>query len=447
MQRQYIKAALCAMFSFASLFAYSQSSVLQIMKNKTYMPREWSNISSIEFDSIGNSFTIYSDGEEDIKMPIEDLLSLPAGHTIPIVYINTDRYLTEIPSKTVYESATISIKGLGIYDDLEETAVEIRGRGNSSWVQWAKKPYRLKFDSKQKPCDLNKAKSFVLLANACDPSLMQNAVTMKIAEMVGMPFNNIYVPVDVFLNGIYKGSYMMSNKPGINAGSVDIDEKTSIMWEIDTNYDEDMKFHSTYYNLPVMVSDPDIDSDRFQYWKADFNEMEAAVYRGNCANYIDLDLYARFILVNDIVKNDELNHPKSLKMYKTEGDKYKFGPLWDFDGAMSYWSTGEYYSTRLINDRVPRVKFLQDIEKMAEVKAAYKAYWLEIRERLPEILQFIDDYAVLLRSSAYRDIQIWGGSQTGLYPYAAYNFDESVQQLKAWLEARFKAIDKFDIVK
>lgn len=449
MNFRYIKATFIASFAMMSLMGFSQSNVLQIMKNQTYMPREWKNIMSVDFDSVGNKFVINSIEDSSVTMPIEDLMSIPSGPTIPAIYITTDRYLTEIPSKTVDESAVLYMKGFGRHADFEETKVAIRGRGNSSWAQWKKKPYRLKFDKKQELCGLNKAKSYVLLANAVDPSLMQNAVTSKIAEMLDMPYNNVYVPVDVFLNDIYKGSYMLTNKPGINAGSVDIDEDNSIMWELDTNYDEDYKFHSPIYGLPVQVSDPDVDDATFQYWKSDFNAMESAVSRQDCADYIDLDLFARFILVNDIVKNDELGHPKSLKLYKTKGDKYKFGPLWDFDGAMGFWGAGgqDFYTQKLITERVSRTRFLQDIEKMPQARAAYKAYWKEIRERLDEIMDFIDEYAAMFRTSGYRDVELYKGSQTGIYPYSAYDIDESVEQMKQWLRWRFAAIDNFDIVK
>jgi hypothetical protein len=44
----------------------------------------------------------------------------------------------------------------------------IRGRGNSSWEWYPKKPYRIKLDTKHKILGLDKAKSWVLLANYRD---------------------------------------------------------------------------------------------------------------------------------------------------------------------------------------------------------------------------------------------------------------------------------------
>ena len=201
---------------------------------------------------------------------------------------------------------------------------------------------------------------------------MEFVVATKMAQILEIPYTNNVIPVDLTLNNFYRGTYLLTNKPGINAGSVDIDEKNSIMWELDTYFDEDYKFHSTYYNLPVMVADPDITDELFNEWKADFAEMEKAVYNVNSADYIDLDVYARYLLVYDLCQNVELQHPKSVKLYKTKGDgeKYIFGPIWDFDGAMGYWISGQMFDLALIKNRVTLHAFFQALEKDPLVREA-----------------------------------------------------------------------------
>lgn len=252
------------------------------------------------------------------------------------------------------------------------------------------------------------------------------------------------IPVDVKLNGIYKGSYILTNKPGINAGSVDIDEDNSIMFELDTYFDEPYKFRSDNFKLPVMVSDPEVTDQIFEYWKNDFNEAENAVFtHTNVGDYFDLDVYARYMLVYDITKNDELQHPKSVKLYKTkgEGNKYIFGPVWDFDGAWSYWTTYNHYSTSLIGQRVKRCEFFQELDKEPEFQEAYRKYFRKIKDNLPELLSYIDEYEEFVRNSGMRNYEMKLVTKTDK------DFVTYVQKMKDWLITRLDKMEEFEIVK
>jgi len=71
-------------------------------------------------------------------------------HTgLPIVYLNT--FNEEVLSKEDYISGEISVYGGLDFLDIDDTTIEIRGRGNSTWMggQVEKKPYQIKFSDKQ----------------------------------------------------------------------------------------------------------------------------------------------------------------------------------------------------------------------------------------------------------------------------------------------------------
>ena len=52
------------------------------------------------------------------------------------------------------------------------------------------------------------------------------------------------------------------------------------------------------------------------------------------------------MFMNDLSGNAELNHPKSTFLYKpTGGDKYIWGPGWDFDWGFGYQLSGAYFRT------------------------------------------------------------------------------------------------------
>ncbi|MDE6288524.1 MAG: CotH kinase family protein, partial [Muribaculaceae bacterium] len=202
----------------SAFIASGQNQVLQIFKDKKYTPVQWVDISDFQIVENEDSLTLNITPPDDIfNIVFADSIMFQTGISIPHIEITTEEDLQEIPNKTDYKKATFTLNGFGNYDNVA-TAVNIRGRGNTSWA-FDKKPYRLKFDKKISLCGLPKAKNYVLLANYTDPSLMQFALATKLGQMLGMPYTNQVVPVDITLNGIYHGSYLLTNKPGINSGS------------------------------------------------------------------------------------------------------------------------------------------------------------------------------------------------------------------------------------
>ncbi len=250
--------------------------------------------------------------------------------------------------KDVYLSAKITIDGAGVFPSMDATDVQIKGRGNTSWSSnpWDKNPYRLKFVKKQAPFGLKKAKSWVLQANSQTRSMMANAVGMKIARMVGTAAANHVIPVELYINGNYRGSYIFTEKVGVSANSVDVEDETvAALLELDTYYDEAYKFRTTRYNLPVNIKDPDLSETETHLTldgiKADFNRFTDALYRKeDISPLVDVDMLARYLMVNELIVNYEIQHPKSTYVYKADmtdkDSKYVFGPVWDLDWAFGY---------------------------------------------------------------------------------------------------------------
>lgn len=429
----YILALLLAPWSLLS----AREPVLQFFEENSYVPRSWDELENISFDVENEEINFNFLDSSSISLPLSESVSVASGYSIPHIEITTADPLNEIPNKVDYKDADFVLSGFGQQDDMS-TSVKIRGRGNTSW-KFPKKPYRLKFDKKVSLCGLPSAKNYVLLANYTDHTMMQFAIATWVGRLLDLPYTNSVVPVDVTLNGIYKGSYILTNKPGINAGSVDIDEENSIMWEMDIYYDEDYKFRSPILDLPVMAVDPDMTDELFEFWKADFIEMEEAVVSSKGARgseFFDMDNLAKYILVHQICDNNEGGYPKSVKMYKTLGSKYMAGPVWDFDVAFSYnWDEGTGYSYDHIDEGIwINSLFWQMIYREDYVRAV-KTNWAIIRDNFQGLLDYIDEYAEALRNSAVRNRAL----------YSKYDdFDESVAEMKAWLIRRFEELDKVD---
>ena len=353
----------------------------------------------------------------------------------------TDPSIAEIPSKDYYLEGTLAVNGRGGYEDYTGKT-EVKGRGNSTWG-YPKKPYRLKLNKKAEICGLGKAKNYVLLANHLDPTLMLNSVAFKIGRLLELPFTNHAIPVDVVLNGIYKGSYLLTEQIEVKENRVDLDENNSVMWELDSYWDDEPKFKSTAFNLPVMVKDPDLTTEQFEYWKKDFNAFTTQFAKepleGNSyVDMIDIESVAKFLITFNLVHNMEINHPKSVFLHKEGNGKYVMGPIWDFDWAYDYEGTSNHfgrYNTPLFSSSMNGVgtaffqRFLQD----SRVKAIYKRTWQDFKNnKLDALLQYVDDYTVMLKPSVERNSELWENTRS---------FDTKVKELKTWLRNRADYID------
>ena len=377
--------------------------------------------------------------------------------TVPRIDIDIDGgyYVT---SKDYYLDAQFRISGNGIYENFSER-VQIKGRGNSSW-SYNKKPYRLKFDEKVKPFGLTKGKSWVLLANAQKGSLMANAIAMKVGQMSGAKYPNHIIPVELYMNGTYMGSYMFTEKVGMANNSVDIDEEEGYLVELDTYGSTDERIYTTgVYKLPVKVAEPDLDeyineeyaNDRLQAILNDSKAMQDAVSSGRgLEDVLDLDATARFFLTNDLVLNQEINHPKSTYYHKNEVDpngKIAFGPLWDFDWGFNYENGSQYcYSgqtTSVIKTSMEAYRFWLDMTNIEIFKKHYYHVWKEFVENnsIAELHDYIDSYYNFAKASFQNNAYEWG---------SYYGFSEADRdRAKQWVSDRanyiYNNLDSYDI--
>ena len=345
---------------------------------------------------------------------------------VPAIYIDTEN--GQFPAdKETYLKASIRIDGAGVYPDFSDS-VNIRGRGNSSWAgQYGKSPYRLKFDSSKKPFGLTKGKSWVLLANRQTGSMLSNAVAMKIASMVETAGANRIIPVDLYLNGIYRGSYNFTQQVGLSNNSIDLDDETyATLLELDSYYDEPYKFRPYSYYLPTNIKDPDLEDFEDPYpmydlIREDFSNFTDVLYQGtdDYANLIDVESFARFLLVNDLVMNLELGHPKSTYLYKEDlralHSRYVFGPVWDFDWAYGYENTYSYCTTdpkQHYFDKLIRnygYDFFYDLRHNSEaVGRAYYKEWKDFMEKhREELLDYVETYYQYAKSSFESNANVW----------------------------------------
>ena len=366
------------------------------------------------------------------------------------------------------EGCTFQLDGAGVWLDIEKVEdCEVRGRGNSSWT-WdyrSKNPFRIKLPkkNKQSPFNLTKDRQWVFIANKQSGSMTSNSIAQKIAAMVDAEALCHMIPVDVYINGHYRGSYCFTEKIGIADNSVAIDEATGCLLELDDYFDETFRFKDPTYDLPVNVKDPDFseeDEERvvtFEAIQNSFNSLTATLKAGgNISGMIDMESWARFWLVNDLVRNVETHHPKSCYLFNEnpiEGEKWKFGPAWDFDWAFGYEETKDYFIYGADGDlfsavyyqNKPGYQFYDAIRNSSAGKRAYYKEWVNFMAegRLQELLEYVDDYTEFAMPS------ILHNNDAEVNELNKHDYNQVAKRSKEWLTTRanyiFNSLETFDI--
>lgn len=425
-----------------------------------------STVSRLRFDPSRKYMVGYPGDLALLPTPSGAYAMLPFGRE----YIVTVDYLTDhttlvpridintvggedISSKEYYLDAEIIIDGVGIFPSMTDS-VKIKGRGNTSWSSdpTAKNPYRLKFASKKKPLGLTAGKNWVLLSNKQLGSQLTNALGMKASSLIGTVAVNHIIPVELYVNGTYKGSYNLTEKVGISNNSVDLDDEgAAALLELDRYYDEPewQKFRSDPDNIPVNVKFPEFGED-FTVLTLDdisnrFNAFVSAVENGqDLEPYVDIDKLARYLLANELICNKEIFHPKSVFCYNEnileDSCKFIFGPMWDLDWACGYLqnsptsyfnklTTYDFFNQAYTGDQY---WFFYKLSQNKKLTRRMYEIWNEfVGEPLDELCEFCHEYYSFARSSILN-------SRTAFPDYTSYLTQSN--NAPGWFRARAELI-------
>ena len=380
---------------------------------------------------------------------------------LPTVVINTSG-AQEITSKEVEISSNVYIISQDGTDLLATSQTGVRGRGNASWG-FPKKPYRLKFDSKQSPLGAPaSAKKWTLISNYGDKSLLRNVMAFEVSRRVGQSYTPFCHPVDLIVNGEYRGCYQLSDQ--VEAAKGRVDAKDGYLIEIDAYaYDEDVWFGSSY-GIPVTVKHPDEDditSEQWAFIEGFFNKMEAAVFASNFTDdnegyrkYLDLDSFLRNFIVGEFGGNTDTYW--SVYMYKDAADgKLYTGPAWDYDlGFENDYRTypinslPDYIyasSGSVASDAVRRM-----VTRIVKDDPAAKARLVEIWETalaeggLSDLNAYLDEKAAMLQESQELNFKRWKilDEYVHMNFQALGSYEAEVGTVRTYITERLKTFDQ-----
>ncbi len=307
--------------------------------------------------------------------------------------------------------------------------LEIKARGNWTRRGFSKKPFKLKLGKKQNLLGLTKSKHFAILAHADDQrGYLKNFVGFNLGKRIGLPWTPAQQPVEVVINGDYRGLYFLTESIRIDEDRVNITElddnvsdpalaSGGYLVELD-NYDEEnqirMEEKSCVDNqfldmLRVTWDTPEEYSELQKRFVTDqFTAMNDAVGANsdNLWSYLDLDDAARYYIVEEIISHTESYHGSTyLFRDRGEGQKWHFSPLWDCGNAFSGPDDGFFYDHDLFgNTWIPSIRTNQKFnDKVNET-------WMWFMNNGFEgIYDDIDAYAGHLAEAAQADFRRWDG--------------------------------------
>ena len=191
---------------------------------------------------------VYGDGALQ-----SDPIIVHAPSYMPVVHIRTE---VPVADKENWIAGTLRIDGGNRFEDLPETALSVRGRGNSTW-EWEKKPYALKFDKKQEVLGMPKHKRWCLIANYMDRTHLRNRIAYHLGAHSKLDYTTRNEFVEVYMNGRYEGCYLLTEQIKVDANRVNVGENTGFLLEFDTYFDEEVRFRTPASDIPVNVKFPD----------------------------------------------------------------------------------------------------------------------------------------------------------------------------------------------
>lgn len=145
---------------------------------------------------------------------------------LPVAYVDvTDGNALDRESglNRAYRSATMRIQGNAEFAEQYNGAIQIKGRGNTSWLQYRQKPYRIKLDAKTDLFGFGRNKHWILLSCYADTAMLRNRLGSELAKALGVVGMDMTWTACI-LNGRYNGVYMLCESIRIAKNRVDISD-------------------------------------------------------------------------------------------------------------------------------------------------------------------------------------------------------------------------------
>lgn len=352
------------------------------------------------------------------------VLRIRGYNGLPRLEVDTEGGV-DVTDKETWRTAQIKLgnnplTGAGTY------AGKIKGRGNATWRDYPKKPYKIKLDKKKGLFGFEEDKDWILLADYCDYALLRTAYMCEVSRAVGMDWTVSYQHVELWLNGKYKGVYVLTSQVERGEGRVDCADD-GFLFENDNYYNEEPLYINTSvmgYKYTLKYPDPDDGEitvgDQSYYFLKNFleaMERKLKAIPGDCSSYrqyINTTSFAKWFVANEVLGNWE---PNLYYVLPSRTEQVKMTPMWDAEWSLGlaernssdtgwkYHDSGAVpqHNVSMWNWRRYFPYLLKDPAFVDEVKAE----WARFKERIPAVKEALAARRAALEYAAPANFDRW----------------------------------------
>ena len=464
-----------------------QSASLQMLTIKTTETNEtstpsWRTIATAKQNSSGKATFSISDPRE----VSHQYRAVSGGITS-----NTVTFAAPLPSKATglsqvyfnsYEGNSVNTRDRWFEGEYSMTAgggcgavpktskARMKGRGNYSW-SFAKKSFSVNLKDGLNLCGLGKSKKWAFVANHYDKSLLRNTVAGNVGRaLTRLAWTPSSKPVDFFVNGSYRGSYILIERVTIDDERVNVPELKGaadngqpnitggylLEWDFRKGADRDVTAGNRGWvgiKEPEDPGDPEgITSAQVSYINGYLDKTDSVLYSGGFTNdstgwkkYIDINSAVDYYIGMELMKPVDGNMWASVYMYKQRSGKLFFGPLWDFDLAMgsanragNVVSPSSWYLRNNLGVSAQQTSktWFNRLNEDPDFRSAVRARWKQVYPNLSQS-SFIDSQRSLIASSASENFKKWSVKEhLSKYQVVKGSWSSEVSYLKSWMSSR-----------
>lgn len=397
--------------------------------------------------------------------------------SLPVVYINTKGQQIQKENSIFGYIALLDADGTeqSIYSVPNRIyRAAIKYRGASSYSNFDKKQYRIKFLKQDSDgaktaslAGMGADSEWVLNGPYLDKSLMRNKLCYDLArELNGWAPDSRFV--ELFEDGKYQGVYLAVepvtngeyrlrlSKFGLLSGEcayiIDRDRIDTGDSELETYG----KLHGHTYNALYLLypSTKNVTDEQLEYIEKDISDFERALYSDafrdremGYAAYIDVDNWVDYFIINEFAMNYDAGN-LSTYAYKELTGKLQLA-VWDFNNAFDNY---QWYSLDATGFRTVSNSWMDRLcQDRAFIERVVERY-RELRQSTlsnKHIYQLLASYQVELGNAVERNFKVWGFSfsenllsgKVDGKSRDIQSYDEAVTQLVTTVEKRLTYLD------
>ena len=386
---------------------------------------------------------------------------------MPSIFISTDARHIE---RHDWRGTAVTVRNAGD-DSLGPVIGQIRGRGSSTWrYMGEKRSFRIRLNEPHTmPGSDVTATDWSFIANASEPSLMRSYAAYHLAGL--LRGGNFAVPtrtfMHVYLNGDYRGVYMLTDQVHVHEGRIQLSfhqdpmrSEYFVQWCRHARMPDDVYVRIGANQQAFEVRFPSgrrLTDAHTDFVRAFLTEVDAAMDQldfERIAALIDLESFVDFYIINEFFKNVDVGFSSVFfQIRQTEtGPRLYAGPIWDFDqsagsSVVRGWFV-DYGPERLW--AVHANAWMRPFVIVPELRQAVADRWHEIRHHeIEAMMMHIERVSVRYRDCFERNFVRWPNHigqyvwRTPLSISQIATHEGQVNHLLQWLNQRMDWLDTF----